>query len=162
MARKTSPLMPATERLLEDLGDRLRLARLRRRLPAKQLAERAGMAQKTLRAVEHGAPGVTLGAYAAVLQVLQLEQGLAQIAAVDALGRALQDKALEGGPTPYRVSRAPRVATGPSQSSPALGESARSAAQPGGVSSDELLALLNLPKPARPAAKARARRRHPK
>ncbi len=50
------------------------------------------MARKTLAAVERGASGVTIGAYAAVLQVLQLEGGLDLLAADDALGRALQDK----------------------------------------------------------------------
>ena len=64
MARKTTVQMPAVKRLLEELGENIRLARLRRRLPAQLLAERAGMSRTTLRAVENGEAGVTIGAYA--------------------------------------------------------------------------------------------------
>ncbi len=93
MARTISPLLPSTQRLLAELGERLRLVRLRRRVSAAHVAERAGMAPKTLTAVERGAPGATVGAYLAVLQVLQLEGSLAQVASDDPLGRALQDRA---------------------------------------------------------------------
>jgi hypothetical protein len=48
MARKTAPLLPRTARRLTDLGERLKLARLRRRLTAKMVAERAGMSVMTL------------------------------------------------------------------------------------------------------------------
>jgi len=52
MARKTAPLLPRIARLLTDLGERLKLARLRRRLTTKQVAERAGMSVMTLRSLE--------------------------------------------------------------------------------------------------------------
>jgi len=42
MGRETSTLLPKHERLLTDLGENLRLARLRRKLSAEQVAERAG------------------------------------------------------------------------------------------------------------------------
>jgi len=70
MGRTTAPLLSKIRRLLEELGSNIRLARLRRRLQAKQVAARAGMSVMTLRAVERGSPGVTIGAYLAVLQVL--------------------------------------------------------------------------------------------
>lgn len=146
MPRTTAPLIPATERLLTALGERLRLARLRRRLPAKQVAERAGMAPKTLRAIERGSPAATLGAYAAVLQVLQLENGLALVAAEDPLGRNLQDKALEGSLKPRR---AVRTRTPPRVHSEAATRAGR--ATPGapavGVTSDALMTLLDLAEP---------------
>lgn len=97
MAKLSSPLLPTTASLLEAFGDRLRLARLRRRLQSKQVAERAGMSVITLRKIEKGDPGVTLGAYLNVLQVLQLEGDLNKLAEEDALGRRLQDIEGAGG-----------------------------------------------------------------
>src|SRR5882762_9163388 len=94
MPRTVSPLLPSTEARLRQLGERLRLARLRRRLSAKHVAERAGMAPMTLRSVERGGAGVTMGAYLAVMQVLGVEKDLDLLAQADAMGRALQDARL--------------------------------------------------------------------
>ena len=102
MARKTTVQMPAVKRLLEELGENIRLARLRRRLPAQLLAERAGMSRTTLRAVEKGEAGVTLRAYANVLHCLGLESDLALVARDDVLGRKLQDAGL---PTKARAPK---------------------------------------------------------
>ncbi len=99
MAQKTASLLPATENRLRQFGDRLRLARLRRSLTAKQVAERAGMTAVTLRNLERGGSGVTIGAYLAVMQVLGIEQDLDLIAKDDLQGRELQDARL-----PRRIS----------------------------------------------------------
>jgi transcriptional regulator with XRE-family HTH domain len=98
MAKRISPLLPPMERRLARLGARIRAARLRRRFSAKLVAERAGMSVTTLRSVENGGMGVTIGAYAAVLHVLGLDAQLDAIAEIDNLGRDLQDAAL-----PHRV-----------------------------------------------------------
>src|SRR5690349_10138993 len=94
MAKKTAPLLPSTNALLQRFGARLRLARLRRRLSAKQVAERAGMSPMTLRGLERGGSGVTMGAYLAVMQVLGIERDLDLLAKSDPLGRELQDARL--------------------------------------------------------------------
>lgn len=105
MAKKTAPLLPSTDALLREFGDRLRLARLRRRLPAKRVAERAGMAPMTLRSLERGGSGVTMGAYLAVMQVLGIEKDLDLLGKADPLGRELQDAQLP----PARASATTRA-----------------------------------------------------
>ena len=94
MAKTIAPLLPSTTELLQRFGERVRLARLRRRLAAKQVAERAGMAPMTLRSLERGGAGVTMGAYLAVMQVLGIEKDLDLLGAADLLGRELQDARL--------------------------------------------------------------------
>ncbi|MDI1351111.1 helix-turn-helix transcriptional regulator [Aquabacterium sp.] len=112
MAKKTAPLLPSVDELLQRFGDRLRLARLRRRLPAKQVAERAGMSPMTLRSLERGGSGVTMGAYLAVMQVLGIEGDLDLLARADPVGRELQDSRLR--PT---ASSTRRIAESPTRRS---------------------------------------------
>ena len=100
MARKSAPLLPRTARLLTDLGERLKLARLRRRLTAKMVAERAGMSVMTLRSLESGGAGVTMGAYLSVMQVLGLERDLNKVGEADEMGRRLQDAQLSRAHSP--------------------------------------------------------------
>ena len=102
MARKTTVQTPALTRLLKEMGENIRLARLRRKLSAERVAERAGMSRPTLRAIENGEAGVTIGAYANVLLCLGLERDLALIARDDDVGRKLQDAGL---PTRARAPR---------------------------------------------------------
>jgi transcriptional regulator with XRE-family HTH domain len=109
MAKKTAPLLPTTGELLRQFGDRLRLARLRRRLSAKQVAERAGMAPMTLRSLERGGSGVTIGAYLAVMQVLGVEKDLDLLGKADPVGRELQDAQL---PAHTKVPRPGMLSSG--------------------------------------------------
>jgi len=106
MAKKTAPLLPSTSELLRKLGNRLRLARLRRKLTARQVAERAGMTPMTLRGLERGGSGVTIGAYVAVMQVLGIEKDLDLVAQTDPLGRDLQDSRLIARDLPYLLTPA--------------------------------------------------------
>jgi transcriptional regulator with XRE-family HTH domain len=105
MAKKTAPLLPSTDELLHRFGARLRLARQRRRLSAKQVAERAGMSPMTLRSLERGGSGVTMGAYLAVMQVLGIENDLDLLGKADPQGRELQDARLSAA----RKKTAPAV-----------------------------------------------------
>ena len=110
MPRSTSSPHPAVRRLLRELGENIRLARLRRGFSMALVAERAGMSRTTLRAVEKGEPASTLGAYANVLHSLGLHEDLAFVARDDELGRKLQDANL---PTRRRAPKRGRAASAP-------------------------------------------------
>lgn len=94
MPRQAPLAFPAESRLLADFGERLRLARLRRRLTTTTVAERCGISRPTLAKLERGDPSVTFGTYLRALSVYGLEGDLAAVAADDVLGRRLQDLAL--------------------------------------------------------------------
>lgn len=87
-------LLPSIQKVLIEFGENIKLARLRRKLSAKQVAERANVSRKTLWAVENGSSGVALGTYARVLFVLGLEKDILKVAQDDILGRKLQDAEL--------------------------------------------------------------------
>ena len=91
MKRQKYTLLPRLTKILEELGEDIKLARLRRRLSTTQIAERAGISRSTLWQIEKGLPNVSMGYYAQVLFVLGLEKNLLNIAADDVLGRKLQD-----------------------------------------------------------------------
>ena len=102
MPRKPPVVFPQEQRLLSELGERLRLARKRRKLSNAVIAQRAGVSRTTVYKVEAGDPGATLGAYVRVLAVLGLEGDLNLLAADDRIGRKLQDLALEPSPDAKR------------------------------------------------------------
>ncbi len=79
------------------MGENIKLARLRRKLTAEQIAERAGISRSTLWQAEKGLSSVSLGTYAQILFVLGLEKDLQLIAKDDVLGRKLQDAELSVG-----------------------------------------------------------------
>jgi transcriptional regulator with XRE-family HTH domain len=112
MPRQTTSPHPAVRRLLRELGENIRLARLRRGFSMALVAERAGMSRTTLRAVESGEPGVTLGSYANVLHSLGLHADLGLVARDDELGRKLQDAKL---PTRRRAPKRTATSSAPGQ-----------------------------------------------
>lgn len=109
MKTKPSPLLPTLAQRLSTLGERLRLARMRRKFSAELVAKRAGVSRMTLYRIESGDPVVALGSYARVLAVLQLDADLDRLALDDALGRRLQDL---GIPERKRAPRKPSRESG--------------------------------------------------
>ena len=103
MNRKTTTIMPKTQSILTQMGEQIRLARLRRHLTAELVAERAGISRVTLSNIEKGSPSVAIGSYAAVLHALPgMDKDLLLVAKDDELGRKLQDLEL---PTRRRAPR---------------------------------------------------------
>ncbi len=61
MKKAASNILPSTEEILLTLGEQMKLARLRRRLSAELVAERAGICRASLWKVEKGDPSVAIG-----------------------------------------------------------------------------------------------------
>lgn len=92
MRKAVYNILPATENILETMGEQIKLARLRRDLSAELVAERAGISRTSLWKVESGSPAVAIGIYAAVLHALVgMDTDLLLIAKDDELGRQMQD-----------------------------------------------------------------------
>ena len=89
--KNTPILLPKNIKILKELGERIQLARLRRKFSTAQIAERTGVGRKTIYNIEQGSPSVAIGSYLQVLFVLGLEKDLTMVAASDPLGRKLQD-----------------------------------------------------------------------
>ena len=95
MKKAAYNILPQTEDILEKMGEQIKLARLRRNLSAKLVAERAGISRASLWKVEKGDPSVAMGIYAAVLHALNnLDSDLLLVAKDDELGRHFQDLGL--------------------------------------------------------------------
>ncbi len=92
MSKKTVVIMPDTQKILENMGEQIKLARLRRNLSTELVAERAGISRATLWSVEKGTPTVSMGTYAAVLHALGgMDKDLELVAQDDEYGRRIQD-----------------------------------------------------------------------
>jgi transcriptional regulator with XRE-family HTH domain len=94
--RGTPPLPLPVKRALAKLGEDIRNARLRRRITTTMMAERAFITRTTLRKVEHGNAGVSLGIYATVMFILGLTPRLAELAdtRADEVGLQLEEERL--------------------------------------------------------------------
>lgn len=85
-------LLPSTEEILKNMGEQIKLARLRRNLSVELVAERAGISRASLWKVEKGSPSVAIGIYAAVLHALNnMDKDLLLVAKDDEMGRKMQD-----------------------------------------------------------------------
>jgi hypothetical protein len=101
--KKPSDTLPVpVARALRKLGNDIKDARRRRRIPAEIAAARASISRTTLVKIEKGAPGVAIGNYAIVLFVLGMTDRLADLAdpRSDTVGLQLEEEHL-----PQRISR---------------------------------------------------------
>ncbi|MFA5296855.1 MAG: helix-turn-helix transcriptional regulator [Lutibacter sp.] len=94
MGRRKVILLPKGKKILSELGENIKLARLRRKLSSAQVAERSNMSRPTLSGIEKGSESISIGSYLLVLQVLGLEKDLLNVAKDDVLGRKIQDAKL--------------------------------------------------------------------
>ncbi|MBB5545860.1 helix-turn-helix transcriptional regulator [Paraburkholderia fungorum] len=99
---------------MRALGERLKLARLRRELSTVLFAERLGISRDTLSRLEKGDPNIALGTYMRALRVLGLDKDVDSVARDDELGRKLQDLKLPG----QRKPRTERPSTAPIKTAP--------------------------------------------
>lgn len=95
MKTKTAPLPPRLRRRSVALGERLRQARLRRKLPGALVAERARISRSTLSRLENGDSSVSLATVCRLLGIYGLDDDIDMLAADDELGRRLQDAGLK-------------------------------------------------------------------
>lgn len=107
-SRAKKGLPPSVARVLRKLGADISVARRRRGIPMDLMAERAFIDRKSLRRIERGDPGVSVGIYASVLFVLGLIDRLSALVdpSHDTLGQDLAEESL-----PKRV-RVPRASKG--------------------------------------------------
>lgn len=92
--KRQNVLYPKAAKALRTLGENLRLARKRRKITSKMMAERANMSLVTLRLLERGNPNVSMCNYMAVIACLGFQDDIAKVAGNDIIGRNLQDAAL--------------------------------------------------------------------
>lgn len=102
MYAKNTPI--PVQRALKKLGQDLRDARKRRRIPMQLAAERASLSRATLSKIEKGDEGVSVGAYVRILFILGMVGRLADLAdpTSDTLGLELETENL---PKRIRFSR---------------------------------------------------------
>jgi transcriptional regulator with XRE-family HTH domain len=89
--KRTAVVFPKNRQILVQLGENIKLARMRRNYTQTLISERTGLSRLTIRKIEAGDSKVSLGHYAVVLSVLGLLEDFAKVASDDELGRKLQD-----------------------------------------------------------------------
>ena len=95
MPSKPQPIFPNEQKILVNLGERIKLDRLRRGMSAEVLAQRSSISRMTLHRAEKGHAAVALGTYLRILAALQLQDDFNLLAKDDQLGRLLQDLELK-------------------------------------------------------------------
>lgn len=91
MNSKKTILLPKYQKIFEQIGENIKLARKRRKLTTEQVSERAGIHRATLYRIEKGDSAVSIGLYFNVFRVLNLQDDFLKLAVDDEFGRKLQD-----------------------------------------------------------------------
>jgi transcriptional regulator with XRE-family HTH domain len=97
MNSKRQFVFPKHLKILQSVGENIKLARKRRKLTSIQVSERAAIDRTTLYQIEKGTPSVSMGAYFNVMRVLGLQDDFLKLASDDKQGRTIQDLDLLGG-----------------------------------------------------------------
>ena len=97
MNSKRQILFPKHLKILQRVGENIKLARKRRKLTTIQVSERASIDRTTLYQIEKGTSSVSMGAYFNVMRVLGLQDDFLKLASDDKQGRTIQDLDLLGG-----------------------------------------------------------------
>ena len=96
-------LPPQAAEHITQLGQRIRVARIRRGWSVADLASKAGVNRNTVTALELGKPGTAIGVCITVLWALGLDKSVDAVADPD---DDLHGKALEASRRPTRAGRA--------------------------------------------------------
>ena len=91
MPRKNINLTSDTMKILEKVGAQIKRARLRRNISVEVITDQASISETTFYAIEKGTSTVSIGAYAAVLAVLELDKDL-ELIALDEEGKKEKTK----------------------------------------------------------------------
>lgn len=89
--KRSAVVFPKNRKILEHLGDNIKLACKRRGYTQVLISQRTGLSRLTIRKIEQGDPKVSIGHYVSVLSMLGLTEDFARVANDDELGRKLQD-----------------------------------------------------------------------
>ena len=100
--KRKAVIFPSKKKILDVLGENIKLARKRRNLTQNQISQRTGLSRTTINKIEKGAPSVSIGHYFAVLSILDLAEDLANVAKDDEFGRRIQDAQLLAGKSAAR------------------------------------------------------------
>jgi transcriptional regulator with XRE-family HTH domain len=102
MTQESTPTQLPLEvrKTVDELGQRIRTARIRRRMSQDELAQASGIGRRTLYRIESGEPGIALGTLLAVLWKLGLLDSVNGVANPD---EDEHGKILEAAQRPQRV-----------------------------------------------------------
>src|SRR5438876_9324928 len=118
MPASSPPLRQPQAQLLVELGERLRSARLRRKLTAGAVAADAGVSRVTVHRAERGNGAIAIGTLIRIMGALDLAGDFALLTRDDKMGRLLQDSRLRprrakaattNPPRRIRIGRSPQL-----------------------------------------------------